>query len=402
MSLFPGALIRRQRIRQNWSQEGLCSGICAVSYLSKIEQGKVQAGEDILLPLLERLGVRYETDPDFLARAGALIDRLYEDVYDGLSLVDSAPVEGRLAELKEEREQLLASPYMLDVLLLEGLLLWRTPDAALGEFVSCMTGRQYELHLLLSLLGGNDRAGEELLRLNPCGFFTCQVGVRRYWEGRNMESAELLGRAYLLAAQEGRAHLMLIAKVYLGNCCCDTGWLELMEEHYRAARKLGQALGDQGALLSDIDYNEATSYLEWGMAEKGLAMLEGLERDDALYFHKLAIALEKTGRREEALEATYDELENDLLLQRRALDGGYAGPGGVPAAAPRLPPGRDLRPHGGGSLCPHPPGADHGQRPVPPALHAGGPGGGASLPGRLPPAGGVFRAGAENWTLRPN
>ena len=172
----------------------------------------------------------------------------------------------------------------------EGLLLWRTPDAALGEFVSCMTGRQYELHLLLSLLGGNDRAGEELLRLNPCGFFTCQVGVRRYWEGRNMESAELLGRAYLLAAQEGRAHLMLIAKVYLGNCCCDTGWLELMEEHYRAARKLGQALGDQGALLSDIDYNEATSYLEWGMAEKGLAMLEGLERDDALYFHKLAIA----------------------------------------------------------------------------------------------------------------
>ena len=98
MSLFPGALIRRQRMRQNWSQEGLCSGICAVSYLSKIEQGKVQAGEDILLPLLERLGIRYETDPDFLARAGALIDRLYEDVYDGLSLLDSAPVEGRLAE----------------------------------------------------------------------------------------------------------------------------------------------------------------------------------------------------------------------------------------------------------------------------------------------------------------
>ena len=88
MSLFPGALIRRQRMRQNWSQEGLCSGICAVSYLSKIEQGKVQAGEDILLPLLERLGIRYETDPDFLARAGALIDRLYEDVYDGLSLLD--------------------------------------------------------------------------------------------------------------------------------------------------------------------------------------------------------------------------------------------------------------------------------------------------------------------------
>ena len=32
------------------------------------------------------------------------------------------------------------------------------------------------------------------------------------------------------------------------------------------------------------------------MAEKGLAMLQGMERSDALYFHKLAIALEKAGR----------------------------------------------------------------------------------------------------------
>ena len=44
MEQFIGILIRRERLRQNYSQEGLCRGICAVSYLSKIEQGKVQAG----------------------------------------------------------------------------------------------------------------------------------------------------------------------------------------------------------------------------------------------------------------------------------------------------------------------------------------------------------------------
>ena len=38
-----GALIRRARLEKNWSQEGLCHGLCAVSYLSKIEQGKVPA-----------------------------------------------------------------------------------------------------------------------------------------------------------------------------------------------------------------------------------------------------------------------------------------------------------------------------------------------------------------------
>ena len=36
---FPGLLIRRERLARDWSQKGLCQGICTVSYLSKIEQG---------------------------------------------------------------------------------------------------------------------------------------------------------------------------------------------------------------------------------------------------------------------------------------------------------------------------------------------------------------------------
>ena len=88
MRKFLGALIRRERLRRNFSQEGLCRGVCAVSYLSKIEQGKVEAGEDILLPLLRRLGVDYETDPAFLARA------------------EEAVYAQRLAELRETNERL--------------------------------------------------------------------------------------------------------------------------------------------------------------------------------------------------------------------------------------------------------------------------------------------------------
>ena len=33
-----GLLIRQARLQRDWSQEGLCRGICAPSYLSKIEQ----------------------------------------------------------------------------------------------------------------------------------------------------------------------------------------------------------------------------------------------------------------------------------------------------------------------------------------------------------------------------
>ena len=43
-----GFIIRRERMRRDWSQDGLCRGICAASYLSKIEQGRVTASEDIL------------------------------------------------------------------------------------------------------------------------------------------------------------------------------------------------------------------------------------------------------------------------------------------------------------------------------------------------------------------
>ena len=37
---YCGFVIRRERLARGWSQQGLCKGICAVSYLSKIEQGQ--------------------------------------------------------------------------------------------------------------------------------------------------------------------------------------------------------------------------------------------------------------------------------------------------------------------------------------------------------------------------
>lgn len=54
---YRGSVILRERLRKNWSQEGLCRGICAVSYLSKIEKGRAEPSEDILRQLLDRLGL---------------------------------------------------------------------------------------------------------------------------------------------------------------------------------------------------------------------------------------------------------------------------------------------------------------------------------------------------------
>ena len=53
-----GFIIRRERVRRGWSQEGLCRGICAVSYLSKIEQGKAVPTEEILRLLYRQMELR--------------------------------------------------------------------------------------------------------------------------------------------------------------------------------------------------------------------------------------------------------------------------------------------------------------------------------------------------------
>ena len=300
MGNFVGTLIRRERLRQNLSQEGLCRGVCAVSYLSKIEQGKAEAGDDVLLPLLRRLGIECETDGEFLSQARASVESLYEDLFSGMSGLP--PFHEKLELVERQLPRYLASPYMLDILLLRAVRDHDMPEG-LAEFIPCMTSRQYQLYLLLKLYSRDDGAAEELLRLNPCSFFTCSVGMARYWRGRYPEAIDLLSRGYDLAAREGHVYLMCTAKLFLGNCYCDSGQKELTLEHYRVARRLAAALQGTEEWLADIDYNVASTYLEQNMAEEALRLLQGLKRRDGLYFHKLAVALEKLGRREEALKA---------------------------------------------------------------------------------------------------
>ncbi|CAM4328027.1 transcriptional regulator [Bacillus manliponensis] len=52
-----GKQIFYQRLQQKMTQEELCQGICSVSYLSKIENGKIEASEEILQLLCTRLEI---------------------------------------------------------------------------------------------------------------------------------------------------------------------------------------------------------------------------------------------------------------------------------------------------------------------------------------------------------
>ena len=73
-----GILLRMERIRQRKEQKEICTGICAVSTLSKIETGKQKADPFILEKLYRELGIHYTSDESTVAMLREKVDKFYE------------------------------------------------------------------------------------------------------------------------------------------------------------------------------------------------------------------------------------------------------------------------------------------------------------------------------------
>ncbi|MCI9006255.1 MAG: helix-turn-helix transcriptional regulator [Lachnospiraceae bacterium] len=308
MEPFLGILIRKERLKQNLSQEGLCKGICVVSYVSKIEKGQADASPEIISALLQRLGISYETDPSFLKQAQTLIGQLYEKLY------SYTLKEEDLREIRQENSRYLSSKYMLDAL----LLLCSFPEAEakpaprlaeLQEYAPCMSKRQYELYLYYLCWEGKEPF-DKLLKLTANSFFLIQAGVWHWTKGDYMQAAELLSKGYSAACEEGNVYNMLEAKAILGNCYSSMdspGSREMMMRQYQVAERIAQALGAE-ACIQDIYYNIAATSLERGETDLAEAYFQKCTSQSIWYYHKYAICKEKQGKRKEALA---------LLLQGR-------------------------------------------------------------------------------------
>ena len=104
-----GMRIRRERIKRNWSQSGLCYGICAVSYLSKIEQGKMEVSEEILKLLLERLELLWIDDKE-TKDLESFVEAQYEFLF-------THPIQEFLKQkeiFQEKKEKLYSSSLIAD------------------------------------------------------------------------------------------------------------------------------------------------------------------------------------------------------------------------------------------------------------------------------------------------
>ena len=290
-----GFIIRRERMRRDWSQDGLCRGICAASYLSKIEQGRVTASEDILRLLYERLELPWYGGESAMSGLSERLDELYELAYSG----EFKALNAAVTALREEKPELLLSPAAADISVLSEIAAWRGgTDAGVDAGME-----QYLSPRGLALLRLMQDRDAEAAAICPSALCSYWAGVAQYESGRSYTAAvENLQRAYSLAAGEGRARLMMLSRAYIGNCYCNQLDVDNMEAHYTVAERLATARHDAG-MLASIRYNRAATALETGDYESAYRYFSALEEPTAMALHKLAICCEKLGRRDEAFSA---------------------------------------------------------------------------------------------------
>jgi len=283
---YQGNLILQERLRKNWSQEGLCKGICTASYLSKIENGTVVASNEIIEQLLERLGIQIDTL--FTERAGHLVKEGYKALFNG----DFSTLKDLFRS--EDIEALRTTVIGLDALLLDAFCeKWQPLDE---RFETCMDSLQLALQRILQ------HRYTEAIILEGNAFCYWQAGGHAYHCGDYAAALEYLQKGYALAADEGSVRLMLNCKVLLGNCYCNMQNVRQMNLHYAVAKKIAMAIGDE-VVCDRMDYNTAAVQLEIGDYESAYRYLSRAAADDVMTLHKLAICCEKTNRADEAFAA---------------------------------------------------------------------------------------------------
>ena len=298
---YYGQLIRRERLRRNWSQAGLCRGICAVSYLSKIEQGRAEPSDEIVQLLLGKLGLSLDAAARMDAKA--LADEGFELLFSG----DFAGLRAAFCDFDAGRFR--AAPEYISLLLLRAFA--ESGGKPLqSELERCMDARQLALQRILQ------GRGAEAIGLLPNAYAHFCLGLSEYEAGRYAAALEALQTAYELAAKDGAAQLMLECRALMGSCYCNRKNLPAMQTHYAAARRLARALG-RDDMLRAIGYNTAAAQIETGEYEAAYAYFSARQDPDVMALHKLAICCEKTGRKEEALAA---------LDRADAMDAGYPAP----------------------------------------------------------------------------
>lgn len=285
-----GLRLRQQRLKRGWSQEGLCRDICAASYLSKIEQGQVQAAPELLELLFRRLELPWYGES--LPELERLVERRYALLLDG----EREAFQDSRKAFSQALETILSSPLAADGLVLDAMD--RNDPTEIPPALEPYLDRRQ-----LAILRVVQDRDVEAVRLLPEAYCYLMAGIAGYEQGSDYTGAmALLQQGYDLAARDGRVRLMLECRMFMGSLCCNQLDLGGMEAHYQAAERMARALGREDDLRS-MAYNRAASQVECGRYQEAYGYFAALEHPRVMELHKLAVCCEGLGRTREALDA---------------------------------------------------------------------------------------------------
>ena len=307
-----GALIRQLRMERNYSQAGLAHGICAASYLSKIEQGQAEPGPEILDRLFEALGVTYCRDEALLRQAWDQLERYLE-------ARDQNEVEEQAAcWLDAEAERLVYSDLNLWVGIYRTCRALDTPDCGaalkllrqMAPMEAQMDEQQRYRYLLCTAEATSDPLQAldcvtQAARWHSCAHVYWARAYFYFHLGQYSRCMETAERAYSMAAEEGDLYVLMWASFLMGSCCTDRD-LALAEKYYRRSIRLSRTAYPPLEHLAA--YNLGASYLEWGKQEQALDWLErteeipGEETHNLLLHQKRALLYSALGRKTEGWE----------------------------------------------------------------------------------------------------
>lgn len=319
-----GFLLKYYRLKNNFSQEGICKGICTVSYLSKIENGTALPSQEIIEQLFAVLGIVTCWDEEKLKDAEKLIHVYFDKVF---HMEDVTHIAKHINTYKELFE---ISPLYLR------FQLFKIQEASqqqpeqlphlfeqIKPFISYMNEKEKVLYeLLYGEIYDDEAAFLRADAYSPCSFSKLKLAHFYYKNGQFQKALQYCSKAYDLAAYEGNIAVMSEVSFIEGGCYCNLHQIDLMLQTYHRCMNLNR---NNESIQSNIYYNIGASYLEVEDYQKALEYLKLAKQtqtdmlDKFLTYHKLSLTYFNLNQMSESL--IYIDKAETILKQGLIHDG---------------------------------------------------------------------------------
>lgn len=269
MKNIEGLIIKRKREEMGYKQDYICKGICAVSYLSKIEKGIITPSDEIIQQLMERLGISYCNESNFVERGKELFEECYLAGLYGYSIKDEV-----WEQLETDKEKYLNSPLHIDYQICMTNKYFRDLDSvSILELKDFMDNKQlYRAYLITGLIKEDIILLEKANHIERAPEVLNGMGLIKWKNGKYYEAIELFLEAQELAEHNNYLGLIMDNNMLLGHIYMEVH-RPTMDKYYNKALVISKLLGAK-MVEAMIYYHIGVAYtaVDFYKAEKNLLL----------------------------------------------------------------------------------------------------------------------------------